>query len=424
VVLLLVALLYLAHLHDGGNTIIGGLALAATEAVILLLMLLAPWARKGLARGEDDLFQPALAFALTCLVAIWSLTPWVPGGPHPAWSYVGGLGAATLDRSNTEFEILKLGGLGCVFAVGYIFGRADDRARLAVHALVFAGALWAIWSLVLFGAGIGSLGGRLTATFQSANTAATLFAALLVIACGLAVTAQRRTTGRRSPSDMLAAVPYWAAAALFAACLFLTASRGGVVAAAAGLVLFLLFEALAGRVHLWPGIIGAATGAGLLVLQGPLLLSRLGQIGPGNDTRASIFGIYWRAFQESPLMGYGLGGFDNVNKLSLSASNFEAGWAARAAHNIYLQWLLEAGLIGALPMFACIGLVMFKTWRGMQRRRRATSLIRGLLAADAVFLVHGWTDFALQVPSMAALFAFILGLQLGLANSSSSAAAS
>jgi O-antigen ligase len=185
--------------------------------------------------------------------------------------------------------------------------------------------------------------------------------------------------------------------------------------------LFFVLEAVAGRVHLWPGLIATATGGGLLLFQAPVLMSRLSHGGGGNDDRALMFRIYWRAFQESPLMGYGLGTFDTVNKLNLSASTFEGDWSTRAAHNVYLQWLMEAGLIGALPMFACIGLVMFKTWRGMQRRRRATSLIRGLLAADAVFLVHGWTDFALQVPSMAALFAFILGLQLGLANSSSSA---
>jgi O-antigen ligase len=118
-------------------------------------------------------------------------------------------------------------------------------------------------------------------------------------------------------------------------------------------------------------------------------------------------------------MGYGLGAFDIVNKLNLSASTFPVEWSARAAHNVYMQWLLEAGLIGAVPMFACIGLVLYRTWRGLSRRRRATGVVRGLIAASAVFLIHGWSDFALQVPAMAALFAVLLGLQLGLANASS-----
>jgi O-antigen ligase len=417
----MVAALYLADLHDGANTVLGGLALAATEAFVLLGLLLTPWTRGALAKSSGPLGLPAAAFAVTVVIALWSLTPWVPGGAHPAWTYVGGLGAATLDRSNTLFEILKLDGLACIFLTAFGIGRADDRARLAVHALVLGGALYALWSLILFGIDRDPGATRLTGTFQSANTAATLFAALIVTTCGLALSAQRRASGRGKLGDLVSAAPYWAIAALFGACLFLTASRGGIAAAAVGLALFVGLEALAGRIRLWVALAGGGVAAAVLALQSPVLLGRLAD-GADQSGRGQMFAIYWRAFQESPLMGYGLGSFDAVNKLHLSTANFGAVWAPRAAHNVYLQWLLEAGLIGALPMFACIALVLFLTWRGLGRRLRATSLIRGLLAVDAVFLVHGWSDFALQVPAMAALWAFVLGLQLSLATSSSNTA--
>ena len=419
-VVLLAAALFLAQQHDGANTILGGLSLAGAEALALLLLLIAPWARRGLSRGSGDLAQPATAFGLTLLVALWSMTPWVPGGAHPAWSYVHALGAATLDRSDTLFEIIKLSGLGCVFLIGYAIGRSDERARLAVRALAFIGGLYAICSLALYGLDRDPSVTRLTGTFQSANTAATLFGALIVLACALALSAQRRNAGRRrTPSQMVAAVPYWALAALFTACLLLTASRGGAIATALALVAFFVLEALAGRVHKWPALGAAGAGALLLVLQGPVLLGRLGEMSHSKFDRAEMFGVYWRAFQQSPLMGYGLGTFDTVNKLNLSVASFGEDWSQRAAHNVYLQWLLEGGLIGAAPMFACIGLVLFQTWRAMGRRRRATGLVRGLMAAALVFLVHGWTDFALEVPAMAAVFAVLLGLQLGLANGSS-----
>src|SRR3569832_1901825 len=102
-----------------------------------------------------------------------------------------------------------------------------------------------------------------------------------------------------------------------------------------------------------------------------------------------MFAVYWRAFQESPLMGYGLGTFDIVNKLNLSYSTFGEDWSQRAAHNVYLQWLLEAGLIGAIPMFSCFGLILFRTWRGRGRRRRAAARGRGGGAAAGGGRAHG-----------------------------------
>jgi O-antigen ligase len=421
--LLLVAAAFLAQLHDGGNTTLGGLMLAASEATVLLLLMIAPWPRKALTRGSGDLLRPGFAFAFVLLVTLWSMTPWTPGGAHPAWSYVHAMGAATLDRSNTLFEFIKLCGLGCVFVAAYALGRADHRARLAIQCLVALGAAYAIWSLAAQAVDRAPGSDRFAGSFQSANTAATLFGALSVISVSLAVSAQRRNSGRhRTLSERLAAAPYWAAGLLFLACLFLTASRGGVIATAVALVAFFALEAMAGRLHIWPAVGGLSAALVSLVLQGPVLLSRIEDRSLGFD-RAHMFGIYWRAFQASPLTGYGLGTFDLVNKLNLTNATFADDWTQRAAHNVYLQWLLEAGLIGAAPMFACVGLVLFGTWRGVGRRRRATSLIRGLMAASLVFLVHGWTDFALQVPAMAAMFALLLGLQLGLANGSSTESA-
>jgi hypothetical protein len=45
--------------------------------------------------------------------------------------------------------------------------------------------------------------------------------------------------------------------------------------------------------------------------------------------------------------------------------------------------------------------------------------LAGLLAVDAVVLIHGATDFGLEVPSVAAFWAWLLGLQFSLAQGSS-----
>jgi len=78
----------------------------------------------------------------------------------------------------------------------------------------------------------------------------------------------------------------------------------------------------------------------------------------------------------------------------------------------------EAGLAGALPMFGCIALIIGITlFRGM-RRSRMTHVLFALVAADLVFLIHGFTDFALQTPSMAMMWSYLLGLQFALSQGS------
>ena len=87
-------------------------------------------------------------------------------------------------------------------------------------------------------------------------------------------------------------------------------------------------------------------------------------------------------------------------------------WSIRATHNLYLQWLQEAGLVGAIPMFALvtaiIGIAGLRSGSGSGRGR---TLQHGLICANGVVLIHGLTDYAVQVPSIAAFWAFLLGLQ-------------
>lgn len=95
----------------------------------------------------------------------------------------------------------------------------------------------------------------------------------------------------------------------------------------------------------------------------------------------------------------------------MTSANVETLWSVRAAHNVYLQWLEEAGLFGALPMFALVGLILILSIRRSLRLRTGRSQHHALVASNLVVLIHGTADFALQVPSIAAFWAFLLGLQ-------------
>jgi O-antigen ligase len=418
-------ILYGAHAAYGANQTLSAVVLAAVEALGLTVLLATRWGRGAFHRARP-LALPAVAFALVVAVVLWSLTPLAPGGVHPAWSYAGVTGASVIDRSATVSALTTLLGAACALGAGYALGRSDERARLAVNLLLWLGALYAFWALVTYAGGmqfkLHDTDNRLRGSFLSANSAGTLFASLTVLAVSLALSAARKSRRPDLLSGLAAAGVPLAIALLCAVDLILTGSRTAVVTALVAIALIFALEALAGRLKLRTTLVAVGFGILLVIAQGALLISRIGEKDAGHNGRDAILTTHWQAFLDSPILGYGLGSFDTVNKLHLTEAEYPALWHIRAAHNVYLQWLEEAGLVGALAMFACIGLLLFNTSRAMGRRRRSKTLLRGLLAVNLVFLLHGWTDYALEVPSLVAFWAVLLGLQLGLSNASSSKA--
>jgi O-antigen ligase len=330
---------------------------------------------------------------------------------------IGGRAAASLDPAATTVEVILLVGMAVAFLIGVIVGRSDNAAVFVVKALVWAGAALAIWSLFAFAdpSGGGLRGPRLEAGYQTPNTAGTVFAAFLVLAVAML---SRRVRKAASRAEGWWRTVLWAIPVLVAgAALLATASRGGAFAAAAGLVVFFVSQlwrpgaSTSGRLAL------VATGAVLammIVWWGGYLLQRLSVHDVEMNGRAELFHVHWNAFLQRPLRGYGLGTFDIVNKLNLNADNFRRLWSIRAAHNLFLQWLEEGGLVAAgamgLSLLTVLGIVV----QGALRRRTVHRVLWALVAVDVVMLVHGLSDFALQTPAVAALWALMLGLQVGL----------
>ena len=428
--LALVALVFTEHLAFGGGRREVALGFIAIDGLFLAaLVLFVGWTRTSAAEARS-LRAPALLFGLLVLTALWSLTPWTPGGPHPVWSYVPSvLPASAIDRSAVLLELIKLAGLACVFAAGWLIGGKDDRARFALQGFVVADGTYALWAFLnqmidpnfMFGVfPMPNSGTRLEGSFLSANTAGTFFGASSVLAL-CAVMERLRSTARGSVQKSIERVALPGAAGVFAVvCLILTASRGAIAATFVGLVALLIWEGFARRWRL----LGPA-GAGLLVLVlcvaallalgGTTLADRLLQ-GGSEVGRSDIAQAHWHAFLARPLLGYGLGSFDGVNTLVTTSVNYPSLWNVHAAHNVFLQWLEEGGILGAAAMFAAVLAILVLIIRGAQRRARMTGWLRGVVAVSLVFLVHGLSDFALQIPSMAAFWAAMLGLGAGLAS--------
>lgn len=417
-----VVLLYAAHWFYGA--LISDTALLMNIAAALLVggALVSPRLRQDLLRLKG-LALPAALFALVILVALWTLTPWTPGGPHPVWAYVGvAPGASTIDKSATLIEIIKLLGLACLFVAGLAAGARDDRARYAVQLTLLFGVAFGLWAFIASASGAiyQTQGHRLEAHFLNPNTAGTVFAILLM----LGVAELIRTVGSSSPGARLnRSLPLGAACLTFAVCLLNSASRGAAIAFLGAGLVYVTLQLWTGRLKFTRALAGVlAAIAGLMVLltlAGERLIDRLFQSQEDSVFRTEVWRIHWGAFLDSPLFGYGLGGAETMSKSLLNLTNFEVLWSIRAVLNVYLQWLEEAGVVGAAPMFLCVAAIIVATLRGALRRSRMTGLLAGLLAVDAVVLFHGVTDFGLQVPSVAGLWAWLLGLQFSLAQGSS-----
>lgn len=136
-----------------------------------------------------------------------------------------------------------------------------------------------------------------------------------------------------------------------------------------------------------------------------------------NEIRDDVFSYALPLLKEKPLTGQGAGAFESVfpkypgEDIRLHFDH---------AHNDYLQFAIEYGLIGFLPL---LGFVLLALWRALQAMWRRESVYRsgvgfGAAMGIAAIGVHSTTDFNLQIPANAATFVVLCAIAV-LANSHS-----
>jgi O-antigen ligase len=76
------------------------------------------------------------------------------------------------------------------------------------------------------------------------------------------------------------------------------------------------------------------------------------------------------------------------------------------AHNDYLQYLAELGLVGFLLALGVLGRCLYWMSRGLGRSR----LVAGAFGAVAAMGAHSLVDFNLYIPANALVLAWILGM--------------
>jgi O-antigen ligase len=351
---------------------------------------------------------------------------------HPAWSLVEQSSTPSVDHSRTTIELIKLFGVASIFAAGVILGQSRRRTEFFINMLTTFAAIYGLWAFLSFVLAPDTIMGfgekalfpdRLTASFLSANTAGTVFGMALVIAVGVLIQRLMNTGAAAAGRPRLAATLSTGAlpttiVLVTATALMLTASRTAILATGVALTLLVLAEAALRRwsAKFFFGVLlpsGTIAMIGALLLSGSLFLARIAVVSNETLSRAMIYGSHWRVIKASPSQGFGLGSFEEVHHSLLTPETLPYVWDVRAMHNVYMQWLEGAGWLGALPMFlCCLALLVLIAWKAVMRQPLAY-VSRMILGASAVLLLHGFTDFALENPSVAGFWACLLGVGAG-----------
>jgi O-antigen ligase len=299
-------------------------------------------------------------------------------------------------------------GLLC-FLAGQALVRGSQARGLALIFSVYGAAL-ASFALIqgissngrLYWIRLPRMGGWIYGPYVNHNHYAGLMEMLVPIPLVLSLTRLASTKTRAVAA---------AAAAVMVGTIFLSGSRGGMIAIAAELVILaavLVKQKRGLRTAIGIGVFLVIMVAVLVWIGGPELTQRLATAAPSHselpsDIRGYINRDGLKMFLRRPILGWGLGTFPVVYP---EFRTFYTNFFVNEAHNDYLQLLVEMGLLGFGTMLWFLAtlyrraLKKMGNWTGEMGGAVTLACLLGLSG----ILVHSAVDFNLQIPANAALF--------------------
>ena len=414
------------------------------------------WRQKGMS-GLFPRRYPAPCVLGACAIfwAVFQALPIVPQNwTHPIWSVAGsGLhtiipAAVSINPWRTLGEALKLGAYGMALWLSYLMAQRTRIALFLLDAIVIIGAVYGIYStglklvgwsqFQLFYTTTPVLDPYFSGPFVLHNTYAT-FAGLVVLVALARLFGDGRSrvvTARGARQLMVSGVEYLFGSGLLFFLAFLiafstliaSASRAGTFATVCGLVAMLMLAFVSQRQRLSAsmrfGSVAAIAGlAGVLIaLNGGALAERLSQLvdaGNIDAVRADLWDAAIRMISDAPLLGLGLGTFQDAYPLYASQA---LPFVMDKAHNDYLEFAAGIGLPAAAALWSAVLWLCVDCARGPFRRRRNREIAIVVFGATVLVAVHSAFDFSLQIPAVAFLYATLLGIGLAQAHSYKDAA--
>ena len=295
------------------------------------------------------------------------------------------------------------------FLAGQTLVRGSQARRLALVFTLYGAAL-ASFALIQSLSSNGKLywlrqprmGGWIYGPYVNHNHYAGLMEMLVPIPLVLSL------TRLASPKARTAAA---VAAAVMVGTVFLSGSRGGMIAIVTEMVIVavLLIKQKRGlRTAIGIGVFLVIVVGLLTWVGGAELSKRIATAGSSHaelssDIRHNINRDGLKMFLKRPVLGWGLGTFPVVYP---QFRTFYTNFFVNEAHNDYLQLLVEMGVLGFGTMLWFL-ITLYK--RAIKKIGHWTSEISGAVALACVLglsgiLVHSAVDFNLQIPANAALF--------------------
>lgn len=395
---------------------------SAGMLIVLVSVLGMLWSLRQLQTSAQPLRQnrPLMAAlpmaALLLLGQLWVAAQWLLG--------------LTQDNGAT-YQYLMLGLSYCVlFIVVVSLFNTRKRLTLLLGTLIVSGTFQAFWGAFMTLSGVEwlltspktSYLGVATGTFVNRNHLAGYLE--MTLACGIGLLLALRDGKPFSWTNLLELLMgpkarLRLALVIMVIALVMTHSRMGNAAFFASLLLvggiFVLVEKknrlrnsliLASLVVI--DILVISQYFGLERLKDRLLNTRLHDVvvdgevvQQANEVRDDVFGYAIPLLKERPVTGQGAGSFEAVfpqypgNDIRLHFDH---------AHNDYLQFGIEFGLLGTLPLVA---FVLLALWYGLRALWRRESVYRSGVGFGAsmgiiALLIHSASDFNLQIPANAA----------------------
>ena len=127
------------------------------------------------------------------------------------------------------------------------------------------------------------------------------------------------------------------------------------------------------------------------------------------EARVPVAEYTWDMIQDYPVTGVGLGAYGSV---FAGYKQSDTGALYLHAHNDYLEFLAEVGILGSIPLVILLGYGFYCSIFAMWKRRSSLhkSLGLGCFMAMSSIAIHSLADFNLQIPANAATFVLILAL--------------
>lgn len=307
----------------------------------------------------------------------------------------------------TLTELLKIIAFFVVFTIALYNFRNRDNLTGTVKILLVFGFVLAIFAIVQKATWTGEIywfrkltaGGTPFGPFVNRNHFAG-FAGML-IPLGLGITFIQKAKEKKILFGFITVI--------ITVSLFLSLSRGGIIGFFSGIGLFtvLMIQSRVQAKKIWViGIFLAVLASYLIYLGIDPIIERFYKTDVTGEERLVVWSATWLAFTDFWFTGSGLGTFIHVFPL-YSPPAVQSIY--NHAHNDYLEFILENGMIGTILLTGFMCILIYSVIKSS--RKESTGILR-IASVSSLFTmaVHSIFDFNLHILSNALMFSLVLGM--------------